>query len=140
MSMTTFSGPVRSIGGFMGATTSYVIGAGVTAADISATGSYVILSSTNGGPTGAVTLTLPQVESGSFSTTSQPADYRYDGAQGAVFNEGAVTGTLKGYGSQPINGSVTGVEIPPSSIVQWGGNGNQAAPWVAIVNTLATPL
>ena len=140
MSMTTFSGPVRSIGGFMGATTSYVIGAGVTAADISATGSYVILSSTNGGPTGAVTLTLPQVESGSFSTTSQPADQRYDGAQGAVFNEGAVTGTLKGYGSQPINGSVTGVEIPPGSIVQWGGNGNQAAPWVAIVNTLATPL
>jgi hypothetical protein len=140
MAMTTFTGPVRSLNGFMGATTSYIIGAGVTAASIDATGSYVILSSTNGGPTGAVTLTLPQVESGTFTTSSQPADPRYDGAQGVVFNEGAVTGTLKGYGTQPINGSVTGVEIPPSSIVQWGGNGNQAAPWVAVVNTLATPL
>jgi hypothetical protein len=140
MAMTTFSGPVRSIGGFMGASTAYIIGAGVTAANLDATGSYVLLSAANGGPTAAVTMTLPQVQSGTFTTTSQPADPRYDGAQGAVFNEGAVTGTLKGYGSQPINGSVTGVEVPPSSVVQWKGNGNQAAPWVAVVNTLATPL
>lgn len=140
MSRTTFSGPVASLGGFIGATTSYIIGAGVTAANVDATGSYVILSSANGGPTGAVTLTLPQVESGTFSVTAQPADYRYDGARGVVFNEGAVTGTLKGFGSQPINGSVTGVEVPPNSVVQWAGNGNQAAPWVAVVNTLATPL
>lgn len=140
MSMTTFSGPVRSLGGFMGAVTSYVLGAGTTAADISATGSYVIIADTQGGPTGAVTLTLPQVESGTFTPSSQPADTRYDGAQGAVFNQGSVTGTLKGYGSQPINGSVTGVEIPPNSVVQWAGNGNQAAPWIAVVNTMATAL
>jgi hypothetical protein len=76
-------------------------------------------------------LVLPQVVSGQFDLTQQPADARYNGAKGAVVNYGAVVHKLKGYGSQVVSG-VAEVTITNASVVQWAGNGNQNAPWIAI--------
>jgi hypothetical protein len=38
---------------------------------------------------------------------------------------------LKGYGSQVISG-VAEVTISNGTVVQWAGNGNQNAPWIAV--------
>lgn len=136
MSFTTFSGPVRSIAGFVEPVT-YIFATDVVGGEvnISATGNYVLLSPADGGPATEATLVLPQVESGAFSLTEQPADTRYDGAKGSVLNYGAVAHKLKGYGAQTISG-VAEVTIAAASAVQWGGNGNQAAPWSAISNAI----
>jgi hypothetical protein len=136
MSFTTFSGPVRSLAGFVEPVT-YIFATDVVGGEvnISATGNYVILSPADGGPATEATLVLPQVESGAFDLTSQPADARYDGVKGSVLNYGAVAHKLKGYGAQTISG-VAEVTIAAASAVQWGGNGNQAAPWSAISNAI----
>jgi hypothetical protein len=136
MSFTTFSGPVRSIAGFVEPVT-YIFATDVVGGEvnISATGNYVLLSPADGGPATQATLVLPQVESGQFNLTEQPADTRYDGAKGSVLNYGAVAHKLKGYGAQTISG-VAEVTIAAASAVQWGGNGNQAAPWSAISNAI----
>jgi hypothetical protein len=136
MSFTTFSGPVRSIAGFVEPVT-YIFATDVVGGEvnISATGNYVLLSPADGGPATEATLVLPQVESGQFNLTEQPADTRYDGAKGSVLNYGAVAHKLKGYGAQTISG-VAEVTIAAASAVQWGGNGNQAAPWSAISNAI----
>ena len=136
MSFTTFSGPVRSIAGFVEPVT-YIFATDVVGGEvnISATGNYVLLSPADGGPAAQATLVLPQVESGQFSLTQQPADARYDGVKGSVLNYGAVAHKLKGYGAQTISG-VAEVTIAAASAVQWGGNGNQAAPWSAISNAI----
>jgi hypothetical protein len=136
MSFTTFSGPIRSIAGFVEPVT-YIFATDVVGGEvnISATGNYVLLSPADGGPATQATLVLPQVESGQFSLTEQPADTRYDGVKGSVLNYGAVAHKLKGYGAQTISG-VAEVTIAAASAVQWGGNGNQAAPWSAISNAI----
>lgn len=136
MSFTTFSGPVRSIAGFVEPVT-YVFATDVVddEVNISATGNIVILSPADGGPASEVTFVLPQVESGAFSLDSQPADTRYDGTKGSILNYGAVAHKLKGYGTQPVSG-VSEVTIAAAHAVQWGGNGNQAAPWSAISNAI----
>jgi hypothetical protein len=136
MSFTTFSGPVRSLAGFVEPVT-YIFATDVVGGEvnISATGNYVILSPADGGPATQATLVLPQVESGTFSLTEQPADARYDGVKGSVLNYGAVAHKLKGYGAQTISG-VAEVTIAAARVVQWGGNGNQAAPWSAISNAI----
>lgn len=136
MSFTTFSGPVRSIAGFVEPVT-YIFATDVVGGEvnISATGNYVLLSPADGGPAAQTTLVLPQVESGQFNLTQQPADARYDGVKGSVLNYGAVAHKLKGYGAQTISG-VAEVTIAAASAVQWGGNGNQAAPWSAISNAI----
>ena len=136
MSFTTFSGPVRSIAGFVEPVT-YIFATDVVGGEvnISATGNYVLLSPADGGPATEATLVLPQVESGAFSLTEQPADARYNGVKGSVVNYGAVAHKLKGYGAQTISG-VAEVTIAAASAVQWGGNGNQAAPWSAISNAI----
>ena len=132
MSFTTFTGPVRSLNGFVEPVT-YIFATDVVGGEvnISATGNYVILSPADGGPATEATLVLPQVESGQFDLTSQPADARYNGARGAVVNYGAVDHKLKGFGAQVISG-VAEVTIADGTVVQWAGNGNQAAPWIAI--------
>ena len=132
MSFTTFSGPIRSLAGFVEPVT-YIFATDVVGGEvnISATGNIVILSPADGGPATECTLVLPQVESGTFDLTQQPADARYNGAKGSVVNYGSVVHKLKGYGSQTISG-VAEVTITNASVVQWGGNGNQAAPWTAV--------
>jgi len=136
MSFTTFSGPVRSLAGFVEPVT-YIFATDVVGGEvnISATGNYVLLSPADGGPATQATLVLPQVESGAFNLTEQPADSRYDGVRGSVVNYGAVAHKLKGYGAQTISG-VAEVTLAAGTVVQWGGNGNQAAPWTAISNAI----
>lgn len=136
MSFTTFSGPVRSLAGFVEPVT-YVFATDVVGGEVNipATGNIVILSPADGGPATEATLVLPQVESGSFSLTAQPADARYNGVRGSVVNYGAVAHKLKGYGSQTISG-VAEVTLAAGTVVQWGGNGNQAAPWTAVSNAI----
>jgi hypothetical protein len=136
MSFTTFSGPVRSIAGFVEPVT-YIFATDVVGGEvnISATGNYVLLSPADGGPATEATLVLPQVESGAFSLTEQPADARYNGVRGSVVNYGAVAHKLKGFGAQTISG-VAEVTLAAGTVVQWGGNGNQAAPWTAVSNAI----
>jgi hypothetical protein len=136
MAYTTFSGPVRSLGGFA-TPVEYILGASTTTVNIEAGKTYVIIAENQGGPTAPCTLVLPEVVSGAFTPTSQPADARYNGIQGQVFNQSTtLTHVLDGYGAQTING-LASVNIDPTKVVQWAGNGNQAAPWIAIENSLA---
>ena len=136
MAYTTFSGPVRSNGGFA-SPVEYILGASTTLVNIEAGKTYVIIAEDQGGPTAPCTLRLPQVVSGTFSPTSQPADQRYNGIEGKVFNQSTtLTHILDGFGSQTING-LASVNIDPAKVVQWSGNGNQAAPWIAIESSLA---
>lgn len=136
MAKTSFTGPVNSLNGYM-QPVRYILGASTTSVNIEAGATYVIIAENQGGPTGACTLILPEVQSGTFSPTSQPADERYNGIRGQVFNQSTtLTHTLEGYGSQTVNG-LASVDIDPVSVVQWMGNGNQSAPWIAIESTLA---
>jgi hypothetical protein len=137
MAKTTFSGPVNSTNGFM-QPVNYITSASVSPISIEAGATYVILATAQGGPAGAVTLVLPQVVSGTFSPTAQPADERYNGIRGQVYNQdAALTHILKGFGTQPVNENAAGVEVDPGKVVQWVGNGNQSAPWLAVENSLA---
>ena len=138
MAFTTFSGPVRSLGGFVEPVT-YIFASDVVdgAVNISATGNYILLSPADGGPSGGINLILPQVTSGAFTLTSQPADANYNGAQGSVYNYSGYGSVLKGYNGQKVNGVAGGVVVADGHAVQWGGNGNQAAPWGAITTAFA---
>ena len=138
MAKTTFSGPVNSLGGFM-QPVQYITSASVSPISIDAGSSYVILATAQGGPAGAVTLVLPQVTSGTFTPTAQPADANFNGIRGQVYNQDAtLTHILKGFGTQPVNQDADGVNVAPTKVVQWVGNGNQSAPWLAITSDLAT--
>jgi hypothetical protein len=139
MSRTSFSGPVRSFAGYM-IPPKYIFATDVVNGEvqIEATGAYIILSAADGGPAATVAFVLPEVVSGTFSLSQQPADERYNGAQGVLINYGAVAHELVGANSQLVNGSATGVVVPAASVVQWGGNGNQAAPWIATESDLCT--
>jgi hypothetical protein len=124
MAYTTFSGPVRSNGGFA-SPVEYILGASTTLVNIEAGKTYVIIAENQGGPTAACTLRLPEVVSGAFTPSSQPADQRYNGIEGKVFNQSTtLTHVLDGFGSQTING-LASVNIDPVKVVQWSGNGNQ---------------
>ena len=137
MAKTTFSGPVNSVAGFM-QPVEYITSASGTTINISAGGSYVILATTQGGPASAVTLELPEVDSGTFLPGQYPADERYNGIRGQVYNQDpTLVHILKGFGTQPVNENATGVNIAVNSVVQWVGNGNETAPWLAIANALA---
>jgi hypothetical protein len=136
MAKTSFSGPVNSLAGFM-QPVQYILGASTTTVNIEAGATYVIIAEDQGGPTGACTLVLPQVQSGTFSPTEQPADQRYNGIRGQVFNQSTtLTHVLDGFSGQTING-LASVAIEPTKVVQWTGNGNQSAPWIAIESSLA---
>jgi hypothetical protein len=139
MAKTTFSGPVNSTNGFM-QPVNYITSADTSPISIDAGSTYVILATAQGGPAAAVTLVLPQVVSGTFLPGQYPADERYNGIRGQVYNQdGTLVHILKGFGSpaQPVNENADGVDIAINSVVQWTGNGNQSAPWLAIANALA---
>ena len=138
MAFTTFTGPVRSLNGFA-TPIQYITSADVSPISIDAGASYVILATAQGGPSGVVTLVLPQVTSGTFAVGYYPADANYNGIRGQVYNQDAsLTHILKGFGTQPVNEDADGVNIAPTKVVQWAGNGNQSAPWLAITSDLAT--
>jgi hypothetical protein len=137
MAKTSFSGPVNSLNGFM-QPVEYITASSVSPINISAGGSYVILATTQGGPASAVTLVLPQVTSGTFEPGSYPADANYNGIRGQVYNQDpTLVHILKGFGTQPVNENAAGCNVAVNSVVQWVGNGNQSAPWLAIANALA---
>ena len=151
MAFTTFSGPVRSVAGFAEPIT-YIFATDVVggAVNIPAGGNIVILSAADGGPASTCTLVLPQVVSGAFSLAlgqNQPADTRYAGIKGSILNyDASITHVLGGFGTndststagQKVNGSTAGVVIPAGYGVQFGGNGNQDAPWAATNTVLST--
>jgi hypothetical protein len=137
MAKTTFSGPVNSLGGFM-QPVNYITSADVSPISIDAGSTYVILATAQGGPNAAVTLVLPEVTSGTFAPGFYPADERYNGIRGQVFNQDdTLVHILKGFGTQPVNENVAGANVATESVVQWSGNGNQSAPWLAITSSLA---
>ena len=137
MAKTTFSGPVNSTAGFM-QPVQYITSADVSPITIDAGGSYVILATAQGGPNAAVTLVLPQVVSGTFLPGQYPADANYNGIRGQVYNQDAsLVHILKGFGTQPVNENAAGANVAANSVVQWVGNGNQSAPWLAITSSLA---
>jgi hypothetical protein len=140
MAKTTFSGPVNSTAGFM-QPVQYITSADTSPISIDAGGSYVILATAQGGPNAAVTLVLPQVVSGTFLPGQYPADANYNGIRGQVYNQDdTLVHVLKGFGSpaQPVNENVDGANVAAESVVQWVGNGNQSAPWLAITSSLAS--
>jgi len=141
MARTSFSGPVRSFAGYM-IPPKYIFATDVVNGEVAieATGAYIILSAADGGPATTVSFVLPEVVSGQFDLTQQPADERYNGAQGVLINYGAVAHELVGANGQLVNSSATGVVVPAASVVQWGGNGNQAAPWIATESDLCSPV
>ena len=137
MAKTTFSGPVNSTAGFQ-QPVFYITSADTSPINIAAGGTYVILATAQGGPAAAVTLVLPEVVSGTFAPGFYPADERYNGIRGQVFNQDdTLVHILKGFGTQPVNENVAGANIAAESVVQWMGNGNQSAPWLAITSSLA---
>jgi hypothetical protein len=137
MAKTTFSGPVNSTNGFM-QPVQYITSADVSPITIDAGGSYVILATAQGGPAAAVTLVLPEVTSGTFLPGQYPADERYNGIRGQVYNQDdTLVHILKGFGTQPVNENADGCNVAVNSVVQWVGNGNQSAPWLAVANALA---
>ena len=137
MAKTSFSGPVNSLAGFM-QPVQYITSADTSPITIEAGASYVILATAQGGPAAAVTLVLPQVVSGTFLPGQYPADQRYNGIRGQVYNQDpTLVHKLKGFGTQPVNQDVDGVNLAVNSVVQWVGNGNQSAPWLAVANSLA---
>jgi hypothetical protein len=137
MAKTTFSGPVNSLGGFM-QPVNYITSADTSPINIDAGSTYVILATAQGGPSGVVTLVLPEVTSGTFLPGQYPADQRYNGIRGQVFNQDdTLVHILKGFGTQPVNENVAGANVATESVVQWSGNGNQSAPWLAITSSLA---
>jgi hypothetical protein len=116
----------------------YITSADTSPISIDAGSTYVILATAQGGPAGAVTLVLPQVVSGTFEPGQYPADANYNGIRGQVYNQDpTLVHILKGFGTQPVNENAAGVNIAVNSVVQWTGNGNQSAPWLAIANALA---
>jgi hypothetical protein len=137
MAKTSFSGPVNSLAGFM-QPVAYITSADTSPINIQAGVSYVILATAQGGPASAVTLVLPQVTSGTFAVGYYPADANYNGIRGQVYNQDpTLVHILKGYDTQPVNENAAGVNIAVNSVVQWVGNGNQSAPWLAVANALA---
>jgi hypothetical protein len=118
----------------------YITSADTSPISIDAGSTYVILASAQGGPAAAVTLVLPEVTSGTFLPGQYPADQRYNGIRGQVFNQDdTIVHILKGFGNpaQPVNENVAGANVAAESVVQWSGNGNQSAPWLAITSSLA---
>jgi len=137
MAKTTFTGPVNSLNGFQ-QPVEYITSASVSPMTINAGATYVILDASQGGPSGVFTMVLPEVTSGTFLPGQYPADARYNGIRGQVYNQSNdTTHVLKGFGTQPVNENAAGVGLAQGKVTQWMGNGNQSAPWLAIVSDLA---
>ena len=135
MALSSPSGPWRSMTGFIVPITY------VSAADI-VNGEYqikdpgarvLVLSPADGGPGSAVDFILPNVTLPDGVTTwtgPNTARPELNGIEGSITNYGAVAHKLKGFGSQVISG-VAEVTVDAGTVVQWAGNGNPNAPWLA---------
>jgi hypothetical protein len=144
MAMTNWSGPINVENGYITPIT-YIFETsldGNREVKIDAGANVVILSAADGGPVSTCKLVLPLVKTINgdvFSITN--ADPYFNGIKGSVLNYGSVEHTLigadDGTQNQPVNLSTTGVKIDNATGVQWGGNGNPAAPWAAIITPLA---
>ena len=139
MALTTFSGPVRSLAGFITPIT-YVFATDIVAGEYQiedAGAEILILSPADGVPASQVTFVLPNVttNSGAAWVGPQSAQPQFNGIRGSITNYGAQAHKLSGFGSQPVSG-VAEVTIGAGTIVQWGGNGNPNAPWIAISNAI----
>ena len=131
MAYTTFSGPVRSLNGFATPVEPIAAATALTSATIG--GDYVILASTDGGPSAPITITLPQV----VGTSTNP-DATYNGIRGGLFNASTtLTHVIDGFGSQTVNGAAS-VNVPPLHFAEWIGNGNQNAPWLCRISPLVS--
>jgi hypothetical protein len=136
MALSSPSGPWRSMTGFIVPIT-YVFATDIVNDEyqIQDPGARVlVLSPADGGPANEVTFILPNVtvKPGSSGWVT-PSDARpeLNGIEGSITNYGAVAHKLKGYGSQVVSGAAE-VTIAAGRIVQWAGNGNPNAPWIAI--------
>lgn len=139
MALSTASGPWRSLAGFITPIT-YVYATDIVAGEyqiLDAGAEILILSPADGGPASQVTFVLPNVttNNGGAWVGPQSAQPQLNGIRGSITNYGGVAHKLSGYGSQPISG-VAEVTIGTGTIVQWGGNGNPNAPWLAISNAI----
>jgi hypothetical protein len=131
MAYTTFSGPVRSLNGF--ATPVAPIAAATTLTSATIGGDYVILATVDGGPSGAIAVTLPTV----VGTATNP-DATYNGIRGALFNADTIlTHTVNAAAGQTVNGAAS-VNVPPLHFAEWIGNGNQNAPWLCRISPLVS--
>ena len=140
MAISTASGPWRSLTGFITPIT-YVYATDIVGGEyqiLDAGAQVLVLSPADGGPASAVDFILPNVETndGNAWVGPQSAKPELNGIQGSITNYGAVAHVLKGTGTQPVSGNVAGVTVAAGAIVQWGGNGNPNAPWIAISNAI----
>jgi hypothetical protein len=139
MAISTASGPWRSLAGFITPIT-YVFATDIVAGEYQikdAGAEILILSPADGGPATQVTFVLPNVttNNGAAWVGPQSAQPQFNGIRGSITNYGAVAHKLSGYSTQPISG-VADVTIAAGTVVQWAGNGNPNAPWLAISNAI----
>lgn len=139
MALSTASGPWRSLAGFITPIT-YVSASDIVAGEYQikdAGAEILVLSPADGGPASQVTFVLPNVttNNGAPWVGPQSAQPQFNGIKGSITNYGAVAHKLSGYGSQPVSG-VAEVTVGAGTVVQWGGNGNPNAPWLAISNAI----
>jgi hypothetical protein len=140
MALSTASGPWRSLAGFITPIT-YIFATDIVAGEyqiLDAGARILVLSPADGGPASQVTFVLPNVTlpTGVTAFTGpQSAQPQLNGIEGSITNYGAVAHKLSGYGAQVVSG-VAEVTIAAGTIVQWGGNGNPNAPWIALSNAI----
>jgi hypothetical protein len=139
MALSTASGPWRSLAGFITPIT-YVYATDIVAGEyqiLDAGAEILILSPADGGPASQVTFVLPNITTndGTAWVGPQSAQPQFNGIRGSITNYGAQAHKLSGYGAQPVSG-VAEVTIGAGTIVQWGGNGNPNAPWIALSNAI----
>jgi hypothetical protein len=140
MAISTASGPWRSLTGFITPIT-YIFATDIVGGEyqiLDAGAEILVLSPADGGPASAVDFILPNVETndGNAWVGPQSAKPELNGIKGSITNYGAVAHVLKGTGAQPVSGNAAGVTVAAGTIVQWGGNGNPNAPWIAISNAI----
>lgn len=137
MAISTASGPWRSLTGFITPIT-YVRATDVVAGDyqIQDPGARIlVLSPADGGPAAPVNFILPEVtlpQYVSLWTGPETARPELNGIEGSITNYGAVGHVLVGFNGQPVSGNPAGVTVAAGTVVQWAGNGNPNAPWLAI--------
>jgi hypothetical protein len=136
MALSTASGPWRSTTGFIVPIT-YIFATDIVGGEYQiqdAGARILILSPADGGPNSSVDFILPEVTLPDGITSwvgPQSARPELNGIEGSITNYGSQAHVLKGYGSQVISG-VASVTLGTGTVVQWAGNGNPNAPWLAI--------
>ena len=140
MALSTASGPWRSVAGYIVPIT-YVFATDIVNSEYQiqdAGARILILSPADGGPASEVTFILPEVTLPQYVTAwtgPNSARPELNGIEGSITNYGAQAHKLKGYGSQVVSG-VSEVTLAAGTVVQWAGNGNPNAPWLAISNAI----